>query len=283
MKNADADDALLVERHVAEWFRAQAVVPETEVHDDADVTWVVQDGSVWGNAGTLVRFTSPSAAGRLDEMLARYRAHGTGMGLWVSPAATPTHLPDLLRARRMRCRKYFPAMVRRLNEPAPTRARVAGLEIRAVENPDEFLTTPHPSIGCLTTPRRRHAFVHLRSMTAAQPRRTWSFVAWLDGTPVGASLLFLGTACAGLHGLDVIETHRGRGIGGALLDHTCAQAALRGAQTMVLLATSEGQRVYEGGGFEEVARFGYWYRSFQRLPSASEILLDVLDLARRRS
>jgi hypothetical protein len=32
---------------------------------------------------------------------------------------------------------------------------------------------------------------------------------------------------------------------------------------MALLATSDGQRVYERCKFVEVARFGYWYRSFR--------------------
>jgi hypothetical protein len=36
-----------------------------------------------------------------------------------------------------------------------------------------------------------------------------------------------------------------------------------GASRMALLATSDGQRVYERCKFLEVARFGYWYRSFR--------------------
>jgi hypothetical protein len=33
---------LVVERHVGEWLRAQAMVPGVELHDDPDITWVVQ-------------------------------------------------------------------------------------------------------------------------------------------------------------------------------------------------------------------------------------------------
>ena len=63
-----------------------------------------------------------------------------------------------------------------------------------------------------------------------------------------------------------IHEHRGRGYGAALLAHTCQEAVRRGASRMALLATSDGQRVYERCRFLEVARFGYWYRSF-RSPS----------------
>jgi predicted N-acetyltransferase YhbS len=90
------------------------------------------------------------------------------------------------------------------------------------------------------------------------------FVAWRDGQPVGSSELFLGSACAGLHSLTVPEQYRQRGIGTALVEHTCAEAVLRGASTIVLLASSDGRPLYERCGFGAVARFGYWYRSFQR-------------------
>jgi GNAT superfamily N-acetyltransferase len=257
------DQALLVERHIAEWFRSSAAVPGAELHDDPDVTWIVKPGSVWSNAGVMVRFSEASAARRLDTLVARYRDDGRGMGLWISPAATPDHIETLLRARRLGCRKRFPAMVRDLAEPHAPRAAPPGLTIRSVDDPWEFEKTPHPSIGPITTPRRRHMLDGFAARLLARPARTSAFVAWLDGKPVGASLLFLGTECAGLHDLTVIEELRGRGFGAALLLHTCREARKLGASHMALLATSDGQRVYERCKFLEVARFGYWYRSFR--------------------
>jgi len=94
--------------------------------------------------------------------------------------------------------------------------------------------------------------------------RTRAFVAWLKGRPVGATELFLGLECAGLHSLSVQEEYQGRGIGSALIEHVCNQAIAERVGKIVLLASTEGQRVYAQRGFVEVARFGYWYRSFQR-------------------
>jgi GNAT superfamily N-acetyltransferase len=257
------DQALLVERHVAEWFRSSAVVPGAEVHDDPDVTWVVDPGSVWSNAAVLVRFSDASAARRLDRLVARYRDDGRGMGLWISPSATPGNIEELMRARRLNCRKRFPAMVRDLAEPHAPRAMPRGLTIRSVEDPSELGKAAHPSIGPITTPRRRRMLDGYTARLLARPARTLSFVAWLDGKPVGASLLFLGKECAGLHDLTVLEELRGRGYGAPLLLHTCRAARKLGASRMALLATSDGQRVYERCKFVEVARFGYWYRSFR--------------------
>jgi GNAT superfamily N-acetyltransferase len=258
------DSALLVERHVREWLRAQSIVPGVELHDDPDITWVVHPGRVWSNAGVMIRFTCASAAARLNKLVKRYGAHGRGMGLWVSPAATPDTLPDLLKARGLRCRKRFPAMLRDLARAMPEMKAPAGITIRAVTDMKQFRTTSHPSIGPLTTPLRRTAFESLRAIVRGDPNRCRAFVAWAGKTPVGSTLVFLGTECAGLNDVDVIDAYRRRGIGAALVDHSCRYAEERGASSIVLLATGMGQRVYERCDFVEVARFGYWYRSFQR-------------------
>ena len=259
-----ADPALLVEHNVAEWLRAQAVVPGVELHDDPDITWVVHPGRVWSNAGVMIRLTRVSAPVRLDTLVARYRAHRRGMGLWVSPLATPDTLPALLKARGLRCRKRFPAMLRDLTRARPATRVPPGITIRAVTDVEPFRTTPHPSIGPLTTPLRRTAFESLRAILRGEPDRCRAFVAWAGKTPVGATLVYLGTVCAGLNDVDVVQGYRRRGIGAALVDHSCRFAAERGATSIVLLATGMGESVYARCGFVEVVRFGYWYRSFQR-------------------
>jgi GNAT superfamily N-acetyltransferase len=256
--------ALLVEQHHAESFLRERVVPGAEVHQDRDVVWVVHHGQTWRNAGILVRFSESSAGRRLDTLLARYRRHGRGMALWISPAATPASLPDLLQTRGLRCRKYFPAMVRMLAVHKPVRSVPGAVEIRPVTNVAEYEQTPHPAIGALTTPLRRQAFERLRTLVTEPACRTHSFVAWMQGAPVGAIELFVNGDTAGIHGLSVLERYQGRGIGSALIERGCLEATRQGATTMVLLATTEGQRLYERRGFTEVGRFGYWYRSFQR-------------------
>ena len=187
------------------------------------------------------------------------------MGLWVSPDASPADLSALLRVRRFRCRKHFPAMVRTLSQPVERLKVPSTLVVQQVRDVESFETTPHPAIGPPTTQLRRQSLDRLRALVAASASRIVPFVAYLDGRPVGSSELFLGRRkSAGLIGLTVLEPYRGRGIGTALLEHTCQEAASRGATTLSLIATSEGEQLYARRGFVEVARFAYWYRSFQR-------------------
>lgn len=249
------DDVLLIERHQVEACAVEADVPCAEVHQDSDVTWTVHGGSAWRNNAVMVRLGAKTAARKLDTMIRRYERHGRGMGVWVSPLATPSDLSKLLTARRLHCRKHFPAMIRTVDASMRSPALLAGVEIRALGEAT--------LLERVTTARRRCELERLRVRLADPSARTRVFDAWVDGTAVGRTELFIGTECAGIHGLSVSETHQGRGIGSALLECACHEAALAGSPRVVLLATTEGQRLYERRGFKEVARFAYWYRSFQ--------------------
>jgi GNAT superfamily N-acetyltransferase len=239
-------------------------VPGTEIHEDDDVTWVVHAGEAWRNSGIMLRLSPSSAARRIDTMIKRYQRHRRGMVLWVSPLATPATIVDLLAARRMRCRKYFPAMVRNLADPVSPIRPLKGLTVRRVLDCDEFCRTPHPAIGPLTTALRRAAFERLRALVSESSARTRNYVAWLGDTPVGAIEVFVGSECAGIHGLSVPERYQRRDVASALIEHACQDVTEHGTWRIGVLASSEGQRLYVNRGFREVARFGCWYRSFQR-------------------
>ena len=155
-------------------------------------------------------------------------------------------------------------MIRMLTDARPEEPSVIGVEIRRVVDLREYGTTPYPAIGALTTVLRRNAFERLRALLSDRSHQHRAFVAWPKGKPVGAIEVFLGSEIAGIHGLSVLPNCQGRGIGSALVEHDCQDALSAHARTMVLLATSEGQRVYERRGSAEVGRMGYWYRSFQR-------------------
>jgi GNAT superfamily N-acetyltransferase len=254
----------VVERHYAEWFVAEGVVPGVEVHVDRDLTWIVHPGHAWRNAGIMARFTPRTAERRLDAVLMRYRRHGRGMALWVSPSATPPHLSALLKARGLRCQRHFPAMLRQLDSQPAYLSPPTGVDIRRVLEVTAFQATPHPAIGKPTTALRRHSLERLRALISAPGGQTRAYVAWLGGQPVGAVELFLGSPSAGLHGLFVERLFGGRGIGSALIERVCQEARDVGAREIVLLATGKGRRLYAQRGFAEVAQFGYWYRAFGR-------------------
>jgi len=247
----------LIEAHIAEAYRAEGSVPGVELHDDDDVTWVVHCGSAWRNSAVMLRLTPSSAARRIKTILRRYERHKRGAGFWISPLSTPSHLPELLSAQHLHCRKYFPAMIRDADTAPRPVSSPPGVEILPLD-----ATTG--AVGWTKTARGRCEVERLRVLLADRQGRTRVFVARVDGTEAGRVELFVGTECSGIHGITVDESLQGRGIGSALLDRACQEATTAGSPAVVLLATTEGQRLYERRGFAEVARFGYWYRSFQR-------------------
>jgi ribosomal protein S18 acetylase RimI-like enzyme len=211
-----------------------------------------------------LRFSPALATRRLNTLVKRYERHARGMGLWVSPLATPDNITRLLADRGLRCKKYFPAMVRSLDDFAADGPSDRKVAVERVLDVAPFKTTVHPAIGPITTPIRRHELDRLRALLSSEDQRTRAYIAWSQAAPVGAIELFLGSDAAGVHGLHVLPAWQGRGVASALLDHVCREAAQAGYANLVLLASSEGQRLYERRGFREVGRVGYWYRSFQR-------------------
>ena len=252
--DARAIDA--IERHCSEAYAAEAGEPCAEVHIDADAAWVVHSGSAWRNSSIAVRFRDGEATNRLHTMMRRYQQHGRGMGMWISPLSTPADLGAVLHSLGLRCRRYFPAMVRLLDATSLRDDVPDGVEIR-------------PSSAASVSRRSRTAIgrceaERLRVRLADPAQRTRVFEASMGAKIVGRVELFVGNECSGIHGLSVDDSHQGRGIGSALLERACAEAAHAGSPSVVLLATSDGQRLYERRGFVEVAKFAYWYRSFQR-------------------
>ena len=91
----------------------------------------------------------------------------------------------------------------------------------------------------------------MRALLSEPSARTLEYVAWLNGTPVGAIEVFVGSECAGIHGLTVPERYQGRGIASALIERACIDLRDRGADRIGLLASAEGQRLYVRRGFQK--------------------------------
>jgi predicted GNAT family acetyltransferase len=249
-----------VEDCYAEWFAYQSGIPHLEVHPDPDIHWIVSPGSAWSNCGVKLRLSSRNSAKRLDHILARYRKNGRGAGFSVSPFAEPANLEALFRARRLRCRKYFPGMYAALDSLPRLLAPKLPATFELVRDYDMFATHPHPSIGRVTTPIRRFAMASRRCLAQRRPQRTWEIVALADGVPVGISMIFASSeGVAGFFDVTVLENMRGRGVGAALMAHACRFARDQGCKAAILISSGMGYNMYCRAGFREVAKFGFWY------------------------
>jgi ribosomal protein S18 acetylase RimI-like enzyme len=83
-------------------------------------------------------------------------------------------------------------------------------------------------------------------LTDDLPWRTW--IAHLDGEPVGTSMVFVGGGVAGLYGVGTSAAARRRGIGRLL---TVLPLQASGAEVAGLFASPDGAALYRTLGFEE--------------------------------
>jgi ribosomal protein S18 acetylase RimI-like enzyme len=103
------------------------------------------------------------------------------------------------------------------------------------------------------------------------------FVAQWDGLPVGTTTTCIFGSVAWIAMVLVKTSHRGRGIGTALMEHSLAYLDERGVDTVRLDATPLGQPVYERLGFVEqfrLARYEGVLTEAREIPGVEVALPD---------
>jgi len=78
-----------------------------------------------------------------------------------------------------------------------------------------------------------------------------TYLALLDGKPVGTSQLFLSDGVAGIYNVTCIPEARGQGIGSAVTMAALLKAREMGYRISILQASQRGYRVYRRLGFQD--------------------------------
>jgi GNAT superfamily N-acetyltransferase len=85
-----------------------------------------------------------------------------------------------------------------------------------------------------------------------------TYLALLDGKPVGTSQLFLSEGVAGIYNVTCIPEARGRGIGSAVTLAPLREARRMGYRVGVLQASKQGYSVYRRLGFQEFGKLSVY-------------------------
>jgi GNAT superfamily N-acetyltransferase len=92
-----------------------------------------------------------------------------------------------------------------------------------------------------------------------------TFLALLDGKPVGTSQLFLSAGVAGIYNVTVIPEARFQGIGSAVTLASLLIARRLGYRIGILQASKQGYSVYRRIGFQDVGKLSvYLWESIQK-------------------
>lgn len=104
----------------------------------------------------------------------------------------------------------------------------------------------------MTSPADRAARQNLYQALRSNLPALTHWVARREDEPVGFASSFLDSDIVDLCNLGVVEPHRRRGVGRALVAARVADAALRGANTVVSAPSTDGWQLQQAIGFRSV-------------------------------
>jgi GNAT superfamily N-acetyltransferase len=141
-----------------------------------------------------------------------------------------------------------------IEEPPP----LDGLEIVLVDNPELLRQWIHvASIGFKVPVEIEDIwfeFFHYAAYT--YPFQT--YLAFLNGKPVGTSQMFGSAGVAGIYNVTCIPEARGRGVGTAVVRAPLSNARAMGYGVGILQASSMGYPVYQRLGFEDFGKLSVY-------------------------
>ncbi|WP_409468629.1 GNAT family N-acetyltransferase [Streptomyces sp. HC307] len=226
----------------------------------------------WGEAergeGALDYFRSGLAAPQfngvvrihsLDEVgqavaTARTRLAGVPWWWWVGPDS-PEGTPAILAEHGMVAFVAVPLMVRPLDQPVEAEEAPAGLRIERVEEPGrlaELVRTYSASMGVASSLEADMVRIEAQRPDNADVVR---LAAVLDERVVGTTVVITTHGIAGIFLVHVAETHRRRGIGGALTAAALHVGRKRGMNLAALAASPAGEPLYQRFGFVKVSEY----------------------------
>jgi mycothiol synthase len=251
--------------------------------------WVVTDGAGTIVAYGQVRLEEPDVVGSWGVVHPDHRGRGIGPKLFdriearafelLAGATSPRFrhainaqdraAAAMARGRGLRPVRHFWHMQIDLTGPVEPGPAPEGIEIGGIE-PDADLRAVHAILEeAFAEDRGDHPepFDQWAEEAARSPRT--DLMLWLlardGGVPVGVLTASATEDGGWVDWLAVLASHRGRGIGGALLRRSFASFAARGLRRVMVNVDAENVTgatgVYEGVGMRVVNRWDLWERS----------------------
>lgn len=219
----------------------------------------------WINGVVSPRLPQACALERVNEILAVFRKLGREVWFTIGPSTEPADLARILKKRGLWNFHNRPFMACDLSKLVTGFPQPAGVRIHPVEDYDIFYKHPHPLLGLITTPRRRHIFEAYKRLAQKQPTEHWMFIAEKHGKPVGTAIVYFSQCNAGIYDVQILNEFQGQGIGTALLEDVCTFARNREAKLAVLAASERGAAgFYPRYGFEQFGRYPTYYYSIKK-------------------
>ncbi len=233
--------------------------PLVLLHDQKDVLWTTSDvAHPYLNRVFWASFRTEEADQRIEEILAESASRGSPLSWLVGPSSSPANLGTHLERAGLMYLEDEVGMALDLTDPVQAVRRPPGLVVEPVADGLVLRSWVEVVAFSFGLPDQVAAVLfEAYGNTAFGEEAPWRmYLGFVDTQPVGASLLFVHGATAGVYHLGTMPQARGQGIATAM-----TVAALRGGRELgkpvaVLRAARAGLGIYRRLGFREYIRFG---------------------------
>jgi len=178
---------------------------------------------------------------------------------WIGSSATPPGLADRLLALGLKREKELTAAMACVAAPP----RAEGVPARRVETLEEYSAAhriAHEAFGASDDERRRWLEIEPARWQAEQgDSHAFTYLAWVDGEPVGSARGIFQPAGVLCIGGAVLEQARGRGAYRALVRARWDDAVAAGTPALVVQAGDMSRPILERSGFVRVATIDVLY------------------------
>lgn len=231
---------------------------------DGLARWYSAHPFFWFSAGVLCsRDASPADNILINEMVAYYKSkQAKSICWWLEDGVSRTGWGNLLTPRGFELIDGPPGMGVDLNQLPESIPSPPELEIQIVKDIGMLQSYTHLLTTLFEFPAETEsgAYEWARGLGFEMPYI--SYIAYLNGAPVGTSAVYYGAGVAGIYNVTVAHDVRGQGIGAMLTLQPLRDARKIGYRAGILQASDMGFKVYQRLGFEQNCHLGCFLYKF---------------------
>lgn len=248
-----------IEENLIALLKLFARLPHAELLDAPDVLRVITGIMFpFANAVCRARLANDHVDAKIDLALEPLRERKLPALWWVGPSSRPSDLGKRLVAHGLTDLDDSPGMALDLNQVNRKVHWPENLSIRRVSDRDSLrdyvVAMLHGFEMEAVAGELMEQVITVAGFGDAAPWR--SFLAYLDGKPVGTCSVLWGGGVAGLYNISTIAEVRGHGVGSAVTLAALDDSLAHGYRMAVLESSSEAVSMYTRLGFAECCKFG---------------------------
>jgi ribosomal protein S18 acetylase RimI-like enzyme len=251
--------AALIRDNLRQYYRCLGRSPAVVFYEDGELGWLSTGITPLTYLNAVYHTRLPTA--RVDQavhaMIAWFRAHEVQrFSWWVDESSRPVYLPAFLQAHRLFYVRGEAGMALDLRLAEIEAPALPNLCIERVADQAQLGQFAAATIRGFELPPEYAAHWYAIHAGLEGDETLRSYLATLDGEPVGCAQLFLGVEAAGIYDVAVVPGCRGLGLGRLLTLFALREARSLGADLAVLHASQMGEGLYLRLGFREYCRMG---------------------------